>query len=207
LPGQAEVNTVANQLARVDNSIALITADMDEHGESAALFQRLRAREAERKDLATKLESLRRQMSHPASEAWGEAQSLLATLYNTPDPKAARQKLQGLLAQLLDGIWLLVVPRGLHRFCAAQARFKTGKVREFFLYKASASHHTQGWCYCIAVDHADDDMFDLRDPGQVAEAEAELLSLPLLKGPPAPGPDGTVTLVVPSLSRRWHNPA
>ena len=50
-----ESTSLAASLVRVEESIASITSEMEEHGESPVLFKRLRQKEAAQKKLAVKL--------------------------------------------------------------------------------------------------------------------------------------------------------
>jgi DNA invertase Pin-like site-specific DNA recombinase len=131
--GPDETLVLAGELARVEGSIALIVQEMEEHGESPTLFQRLREKEARKAEVAGKLAAAREKAAHPLSEAWGETQSLLAALDNAPDPTDARLRLRAGLRRIVDSVWMLVVGRGHDRLCAAQIWFAGGRRHRDYL--------------------------------------------------------------------------
>jgi DNA invertase Pin-like site-specific DNA recombinase len=134
-----EVLTLSAELARLESAVALIGADMDEHGESPFLFQRLRAKEAEKRVLAAKLAEARQRAAHPRSESWGAAQTLIGALAAAPDVRDARLRLRSALRQILDRMFLLIVPRGFtDRFCAVQAFFADDGVRNYLIFHRAA---------------------------------------------------------------------
>src|SRR5262249_25532417 len=108
--GPDESRALAGELERVEQSISLLAADMEQHGDSATLFKRLRDQEAKKRDIAAKLAEARQKAVHPLSESWGEAQSLLDALASAPDPHEARMRLRGALRRIIATIWILVVP-------------------------------------------------------------------------------------------------
>jgi DNA invertase Pin-like site-specific DNA recombinase len=150
--GADEVLTLSAELARLDSAIDLLNADMDEHGESPNLFKRLRAREAEKRAVAAKLAEARQKAAHPRSESWGAAQTLIDALAAAPDPRDARLRLRSALRQIIDRVFLLVVPRGARdRFCAVQIFFADDGVRNYLIFHRAARgnarrrHESRWW--------------------------------------------------------------
>jgi hypothetical protein len=110
-----ETTAIAAALARVNLSIESIEDEMDSHGESAILYKRLRKREAERRDLAGRLAVARQRERTPRTAAFAEA----STLFDVAVGEERRLRLRVLLRQLIDSIWILIVPRKSHRLCCA----------------------------------------------------------------------------------------
>jgi DNA invertase Pin-like site-specific DNA recombinase len=146
-----EVLTLSAELARVEATLALVVADLDEHGDSPALYKRLRAKEAEKRALAAKLAEARQRAAHPRSASWGAAQTLIDALAAAPDPRDARLRLRAALRGIIDDIFLLVVPRGLDRFCAVQVFFADDGTRSYLIFHRAARgnarrrHESRWW--------------------------------------------------------------
>jgi DNA invertase Pin-like site-specific DNA recombinase len=194
--GPDESLVLAGELAQVEASIALIVADMDTHGESPALFRRLRAKEEQQRTLVVKLAEARQKAAHPLSEAWGEAQTLLSAVDNAPDPSDARLRLRSILRRVIDSVWVLVVPRGRQRLCAVQVWFAKGeKHRDYIILHRTprGNQHGRaegGWRAHSLADVADPAALDLRKPGDAAGLERVLGTLDLGRFLKAPGDSG-----------------
>jgi DNA invertase Pin-like site-specific DNA recombinase len=180
--GPDETRALAGEMARVESAIALIEADLNEHGESPALFRRLREREGEKKALAEKLAAARQKAAHPLSESWGECQSLIDVLDNAPDPADARLRLRAVLRHITDSIWLLVVPRGFDRLAAVQIWFAGCKRHRDYviLYRrtrANAQVRKPPSGEVLSFADIDAGPHDLRTRAGVARVEKLLLQL------------------------------
>jgi DNA invertase Pin-like site-specific DNA recombinase len=178
--GPSDALVLAGELARVEASIGAIVAEMDEHGESPTLFKRLRAKEDKQRDLSRRLAEARLKAASPLSEAWGECQSLLATLDAAPDPEDARVRLRSVLRRVVGSVWLLVVPRGRDRLAAVQIWFAGGeKHRDYIILhrpaRANAASHVPGkqWVESFAEAAVPGDL-DLRCPADAATLAAVL---------------------------------
>jgi DNA invertase Pin-like site-specific DNA recombinase len=180
--GPDEVLVLSGQLARVESSIALIAAEMDAHGESPALFKRLRAKEEEQRDLARRLGDARQRAASPLSEAWGECQSLLAALDDASDPHDARLRLRSALRRILQSIWLLVVPRGRDRLAAVRVQFADhGRAphRDYLILHRPPTKNARGgkpgsWWARSLADVVALGPLDLRNPEHARKLEAAL---------------------------------
>jgi hypothetical protein len=131
--GPDEVRILAAELTRIEAAIALIEADLNEHGESPTLFRRIRAKEEEKRAVAGKLAEARRKAAHPLSESWGEVRSLVEALGSAPDHREARLRLRAALRRVVEPILLVVVPRGRQRLCAVQIRFTGDGHRDYLI--------------------------------------------------------------------------
>jgi DNA invertase Pin-like site-specific DNA recombinase len=172
-----EVLVLAGELERVETSIALIVAEMDEHGESPTLFRRLRAKEAAQRELAARKAEAQQRAANPLPAAWGEAQSLSGTLRDAPDPDDARTRLRTVLRRVVSRILLLVVPRKRDRLAAVQIYFAGGDRRRNYLilHRPALAYRkvrTEGrwWARSLADVAAPGDL-DLRDRGDARKLE------------------------------------
>jgi DNA invertase Pin-like site-specific DNA recombinase len=183
--GPDETQVLAGELAAVESSISSLVADLERHGDSPALYQRLRQKEARKAELVPLLAAAREKAAHPLSEAWGEAQTLAEAIDQAPDPEEARLRLRSALRRIIDSVWLLVVVRGRDRLCAVQIWFTDGKRHRDYLLR----HHqavANRWArrpaeteVLSSADVAGLGPLDLRRPEDVAELEAALLALDL----------------------------
>jgi DNA invertase Pin-like site-specific DNA recombinase len=130
--GPDESQVLAGELAHVEATMAKLEAELAS-GDIAALARELRRQEARHKDLAERFAAARQKALHPLSASWGEAQSLLAVLEDAADPVDARVRLRSAIKRIVDSIWILVVPRGYDRLCAAQVWFTGGKRHRDYL--------------------------------------------------------------------------
>jgi DNA invertase Pin-like site-specific DNA recombinase len=188
-----ETLVLAGELARVEAKIAELEAALLE-GDVAAIARVLRKQEELKRQLVGKLAEARQTASCPLGESWTDAQSLITALAKAKDPKDARLRLRAALRRIIEGIWLLVVPRGRDRLALVQIWFKdTGEYRSHFLIHRPAwsnGHRKYDkpaqWC-CRSgypsenvVNSYDDPtpVEDLRNPGSAKEAEEGLEQYP-----------------------------
>jgi DNA invertase Pin-like site-specific DNA recombinase len=177
-----DTTALAKQFAEVEASIALITEEMDEHGESPTLFKRLRAKEEEQRRLAARLAEAQQKAANPLSASWGELQSLADALDAAPDQADARQRLRSALRRVAESVWILVVPRERTRLCAVQIWFAgKGRHRDYLI------HHRSGWSNgrkqrggswrVKSLDAAGPTAENLRDRGRTLALERALQAL------------------------------
>jgi DNA invertase Pin-like site-specific DNA recombinase len=173
------VLTLSQELARAEAAVKSLEADLEEHGDSPALYRRLRRKEAQARQLAADLAAARARAAHPMSERWGEA---LAALELAPHLREARQRLRAAMAGVLEQIHCLFVPRGHGRVLAAvQCRFiqgfAQGGVRDYLLsYKAefaSGKHRRPARCEARSLPRRHSPL-DLRRPADVKKLRREL---------------------------------
>jgi DNA invertase Pin-like site-specific DNA recombinase len=177
-PGTDDVTAVSDQLTRVESSIALIEADMEANGESPTLFRRLREKEAAKKRLAQELADKRRKAASPLAATWGEAQALMAALDKAPDPQDARLRLRAAIRRIVESVWLLVVRRGSHWFCAVQVHFRGDGRRDYLIhYQSAGNFRPGGWSAKSLASVADPGDLDLRRPADAAKLEAALAAI------------------------------
>jgi hypothetical protein len=173
---------LGGEWSRLESSLAAINAEMDEHGESPALFKRLREKEARQKEVAKLLDEASKRAAHPLSETWGEAQTLLSALESAADQDEARLRLRAALRRMLDEVWVLVVPRASQRLAAVQIWFAGGvKHRDYLILhcpprgNAAARTPAGRWADSLVTVHGEAKALDLRRRDH-AEALEQVLS-------------------------------
>lgn len=176
-----EALVLGGELARVETSIAVLGADMDEHGESPTLLKRLRQKEARQRELIERLAEANRRAASPLSAAWGEAQSLVDALAHAVDPTDARLRLRAALRRIVEAVYLLVVPRGRRRLCGVQIFFAGGARRDYLILHvpastAGAAARPPKW---YAHSLAGAPPFDLRERADAAALEKLLREMDL----------------------------
>lgn len=125
--------TLAAQVARVEESMAEIEAELMDGGTVATLAKVLRAKEAQRTELLAKLAEARQQEANPLAETWGELGTLADALDKAADQTEARLRLRSALRRVVESIYLVVVGRGRTRVAAAQFQIRGGAVRSFVI--------------------------------------------------------------------------
>jgi hypothetical protein len=175
-----EVTTLAAEQEVLAGKIARARADY-KRTQSEDVADVLAEFRQEHAAVTLRLAEARRRAASPADVAWGTFRDLAAALDAAPDPAAARLKLRSVLQGAVAGISLLVVPRGRDRLAAVQIHFAGGKTHRDYLIlhrppRANAQVRTEGgtWCESLAELYDPADM-DLRNPGDAAALEAELL--------------------------------
>jgi hypothetical protein len=173
--GPAETDTLAGQLALVEDELAQATAFMEAKGFSVTIGQRVQKLEAQQRELTEQLAAAREKAAHPLRESWDQAQTLMAALASAPDPDDARLRLRSALRRIVEGIWVLVQAVGRYRLAKVQIWFTGGqRYRSYFLIHCPAIYNGKGTprpprYNCRAITHPDDNLpfekDDLRDPG------------------------------------------
>jgi DNA invertase Pin-like site-specific DNA recombinase len=121
--GPDEVAVLTGQRDQLRKDVAAIEAELDAHGESQALYRRLRSKEAALAEVAEKLAEAKQKKAHPLTAAWGEAKNLLDLLDSAPDPTDARLRLRSALRQVIDRITMKVTTLGRNRVAEVEVRF------------------------------------------------------------------------------------
>jgi DNA invertase Pin-like site-specific DNA recombinase len=184
--GPDESQVLAGQLARIEAELCDATAFMEREGFSAAIGKRVQALETQKRNLSGQLAEARLKAAHPASEAWGEAQSLISALASAADPRDARLRLRSALRQIVDSIWMLILPRGCNRLCAAQVWFSDGKKHRDYLILhrpplggSNGFRREGGWWARSLADAGRFSALDLRKPDHAAKLEKVLAAFDL----------------------------
>jgi DNA invertase Pin-like site-specific DNA recombinase len=180
--GPDETLILAEELARVEAKIAELE-DVLLKEDVATVVKVLKKLEEQKRDLAAQLATAREKAANPLSASWGEAQGILAVLESAPDPEDARIRLRSALRKMIESIWILVVPRGSDRLCAAQIWFAGGKAHRDYLVlhraaRANASKRVEGgWWARSLADTAKLGALDLRRRDHARRLEAALLAM------------------------------
>jgi DNA invertase Pin-like site-specific DNA recombinase len=172
-PGES--TALAASLVRTESSIESIVGEMEQHGESPALFKRLRQKEAEQQALAVTLAEARLREQNPKSAAFAE----MVTLMDIATSEQHRLRLRELLRTLIEEVWVLIVPRRSHRLCAIQIFFNGGGQRDFLVHYQSSAGHRQGFWHVNSWKHNIAGPLDLRDRDHVDALRKLLVSVDL----------------------------
>lgn len=195
--GPDEVAEVSAQLVRLDAQIKALTDATDDTGEAVGdeygepesipeLVAKIKARHADRKKLADRLESLKLAAASPLSGAWGECKGLIDALDRAKDVREMRTRLRQAIARTVESVHCLFVPVGKSMTMAAAARVQFaggGKHRDYLLlYKP---RHVNQWrierpadCKIRSLDLPDlPGEFDLRNLKHAAELEKLLAAV------------------------------
>lgn len=144
------------------------------------LVQLIEDQEAEVDDLLQREAEARVRESNPKSAAWAEAKTLLQMAQD----EKLRLRLRSLLSEMLESIWVLIVPRLTHRLAAVQVNFAGGTTRHFLIHYRSGGNGRK-WFFTArsaawpAGDRPEEPCLDLRKPEDATALERFLSELPL----------------------------
>jgi DNA invertase Pin-like site-specific DNA recombinase len=190
--GPDEVLKLSGEMTKLEAAITAINAELDAHGESPALYRRVRAKEDEYREVAARHAKAQERAATPLSDAWGEARTLLDVLKAAKDPTETRSRLRSVLQRIIKEIWVLVVPRGREkagllargrdRIAAVQVWFADGEHQRSYLIL----HHTKvnagdevgdkWWAHSLAT-LVKPGARDLRNPEQARKLETMLAGI------------------------------
>jgi DNA invertase Pin-like site-specific DNA recombinase len=146
-PGENEVAVLAGELAHVEGELAKVQEDLltNYSATRAKVSDKLEARKGE---LTQRLAEARRKAPGTLGEQWGECQTLMDLLDKAPSPEVARElrlKLRPLLRRVVEGVRVLVVPRGRDRLAAVQVSFTGDGRRDYLILARPPKANGQGW--------------------------------------------------------------
>jgi DNA invertase Pin-like site-specific DNA recombinase len=174
-----ETTALARDLGGVEAELADANVFMNIHGFSVSIGKRIAALEVRQADLTARLEAARHRAEHPLSESWGECQSLADTI--AADPRDGRLRLRSALRRVVEGAWLLIVPRGRVRLAAIQLRFTGGRTRNYLIsFRAADRHQPGSWTVrsFAGVPGLGDLDLRRREQAQALEPVLEAMELP-----------------------------
>jgi DNA invertase Pin-like site-specific DNA recombinase len=177
-PAEGKSAALAAEAARAQSSIDALVADLDANGDSPLVLRRLREKEAYLVGVQGKLAEARAAERHPKTAALAEAQ----TLVDAATTPAARLRLRQLLRDTVESVFLLTVPRGAARLCAARIDFKEGRHRDFLICYWAAAYRREGRVETLSFAAAGADGLDLRKASDVKRVERLLQRLDLTGG-------------------------
>jgi DNA invertase Pin-like site-specific DNA recombinase len=124
-----EVAALSGRLQEIEHRISKTMADLKAHGEFEEGMRLLRELNAEKKDVALRLEKAKAAAVTAEAEVLGETQSLAALLADAAGEEllALRTKVKARVGQLVSEMRMLVVPRGWSRLAALQVWFAGGQ--------------------------------------------------------------------------------
>jgi DNA invertase Pin-like site-specific DNA recombinase len=178
-----EVAALEGELATVEAKTAELEAELL-NGSVASLARVLRQLEARKSAIASKLDDARAKAVTPVSESWGACQSLMSALEGTEDEEDAWLRLRSALRRIVEKIWLLVVPKKLHRIAAVQMYFTGNTRRDYLIYHKpphviSGRRKEGGWWVRSLKSVVTEDGLDLRKREDALRLEQVLSSVDL----------------------------
>jgi DNA invertase Pin-like site-specific DNA recombinase len=174
---QGELNWLRERKAAL--ALELLKGEVAEIG---AALRQLKDREAE---LAARLESNAETVVKPYADTWRDAHALTDLLDGAApgDVEDVRLRLRAALRRVIKEVWLLVMPRGRVRLCAAQVYFHDGGRRDYLLLHRSPAGNqhksTPGSSWARSLADVVPDQVDLRVKKDGRAVEAVLLGLDL----------------------------
>lgn len=187
--GPADATVLRGELDWVRERKAVMAAELLK-GDVAVIAAALRGLEVREAELLEKLGEAEEKAVKPLTETWRDAKTLIEMLDNATDPEDVRLRLRAALRRIVQGIWLIVVPRGRVRLAQVMVAFTDGKQRSYFIvhrgsYGNQNAHRPGAWVVrsLLQPDAAEQGlpflMEDLRDPDELAGVEAGLTAYPM----------------------------
>lgn len=148
--GPNEVKTLEDSLAGIEAELSSAENYMEKNGFSETIGKRISTLEEKKKVLSGELLSAKvREADIAGGAGWKEAGSLLTMLDDSDNSDDIRRRLRSALKRFIDGISLLVVPRGRDRLAVVQINFNGGGKRDYIIHyhpaRSNASYRTEGY--------------------------------------------------------------
>jgi DNA invertase Pin-like site-specific DNA recombinase len=178
------VETIAGQIAALDNLIKLWTAKMDDPAIVDTVAAKLADLNTERKALATKQSEAQRKAASPLAESWGEFKGL-ADLLKQDTTDELRVRMRAALRRSIASVTTLIVSKGRRRLAAVRIDFAGGGTHRDYLirYKmanvgaiAPSPAVTEVVSFAKALEN---DALDLRDREQALQLAEDLAAVEL----------------------------
>jgi DNA invertase Pin-like site-specific DNA recombinase len=181
-----EVSGLTGRLQELEHRIGRTVAEMKAHGEFDLGLRLLRDLEAEKKDVAARLEKAKAEAVTAEAEVLGVTQTLIGLLAGVEGEErlALRTKVKARVRQLVSEMWALVVPEGRGRWAVVQLYFgreHAGRRRTYTIFsrgaQGSGRARKEGFSFTHAVTEEANSPeglrgLDLRKPQDVAKALA-----------------------------------
>jgi DNA invertase Pin-like site-specific DNA recombinase len=186
---ESETPALTEELASIEARQAAVEEELKARGgdptKAPALARLLGDLDDQRADVLRRLQAARALDANPPAAALAEAKTLLDAATDLP----RRLLLKDLLGNIIDNIWVLVVPHKTHRYAAVQIRFREGARRDYAIHYWAAGFNREGGYEVMSVRHeagaAGLDLSVKKDADLLAQALAEGLAvLPVVKGGP-----------------------
>lgn len=129
----------------------------------------------ERKAIITGLEAAKQSATNPVGDALGECTSLVALLSASSGDERdeLRRRVRAALARIVEGIWVVSVPRGRARLIAVRIQFRGGRHRDYLIAHIPPDRTS------VRSFTAEAAALDLRNPDHVRDLEGTLQKLEL----------------------------
>jgi hypothetical protein len=166
-----ETRTLSGELTGIQAELDDAAAFMETNGFSPTIGQRIAALEARKQDVSARLADARARAAHPASESWGDCQSLIGVLTGAADPVEVRLRLRSALRRIVEDMRILVLPLRRDRLVAVQIWFAGGKRSRSYMiaYRLAGNRRAARTFVRSFADVLAADGFDLRKPAHAAK--------------------------------------
>jgi hypothetical protein len=144
--GPDEVAELRAKVTRADSVLRALADQFDDGSEDIPVVaEKVKAKNAERKALATLLEAAESRAASPLSVVWGETQGILGVLDQTPDARLTevRSKLKAALARIIDSVTCVFGGSIRLRWAAVRVQFSAnGAHRDYVIVHKSKNGHS-----------------------------------------------------------------
>jgi DNA invertase Pin-like site-specific DNA recombinase len=175
----AELEKTAGQISKVKENIL-------SGGDVESLADVLRQLDQKRRELIERDREAKQRAAAPLEDAWQQTKTLLGVIEKADDPHDYRVRLRTVLRREIESIWVLVVPRGRDRLCAAQIWFAGGEHhRDYLIYhqaaKANKYARIKGcwWARSLSPELTAGLALDLRRKNHAERLEKVLMKMEL----------------------------
>ncbi len=179
----AEVARLSGRLLDIDNRLERTRQRARTGGDFDTFLDLIQDLQEERKQVIERRTELEQEENSGTAADLGETQSLIEMLAQVPDEQREemRRRLRLRIAQLVTGIWVVIVRQGKQCLCGMQMWFRGGNQRrDYVILHKPGTRYTEGnWCARSLASVAKSGDLDLRRPEDARALEAALLAVDL----------------------------
>jgi DNA invertase Pin-like site-specific DNA recombinase len=179
---KAEIARLSGRLLDIDSRLERARQRARTAGDFDAYLDLIGDLQDEREQVVARRAELGREEDGRGAADLGEVQSLIDLLRKTPATRReeVRRRLRVRIAQLMTGVWALIVRRGKTCLCAVQLYFRgSSRHRDYLIYHVPGNRYAEGRSEAASFAEAGLPDVDLRVPARAKKLEAELLAADL----------------------------
>jgi DNA invertase Pin-like site-specific DNA recombinase len=181
---KAEIARLSGRLLEIDSRLERARQRARTAGDFDAFLDLIADLQQERKEVVTRRAELEEAEDGGPADL-GEAQSLIDLLANTPaeQREEVRRRLRQRIAQLVTGMWVLIVRHKKKCLCAVQMNFRASdRRRDYIVLHVPGNRYAEGsWSVLSLAEIPGCDGFDLADPDDARALEEALSNLDLTR--------------------------